>query len=184
MSDLNPSKGAQTAPQIFNLFLIVIMVVTGLFGILGPVLGLGFLVSDGFYNWAHQSVEINSLNESTKEGISRLMLTLSAFSGGIISAAFYFIARLLKKLLATLLAGDPFVPENIARLRKIWIILALAEGFRTIAAPLIAIMDTSNTMEIDWDIRFTSWFLVFVIATVAEVFRHGAELRQEQKLTI
>jgi len=39
-------------------------------------------------------------------------------------------------------------------------------------------------MNFDLDIRFTSWFLVFVIATVAEVFRYGAALRQEQKLTI
>ena len=160
------------------------MIIMGIVGILGLIFGLGFMFSDGFYNWAFQNIEISTLNDSNNAGESRQTLVLSAFSGAIISGAFFFIAMLLKKLLATLLAGDPFVPENINRLRKIWIILAIAEAFRTIVSPIIAMMDPSNTMSFDLDIRFTSWFLVFVIATVAEVFRHGAELRQEQKLTI
>ena len=156
----------------------------GLVCILGLIFGLGFMLSDGFYNWAFQSIEVSNLNERTNAGASRQTLVLSAFSGAIISGAFFFIARLLKKLLATLLAGDPFVPENINRLRKLWIILALTEAFRMISIPTIAIMDPSDTMNFVLDTRFTSWFLVFVIATVAEVFRHGAALRQEQKLTI
>jgi len=183
MNDIN-AHTAPAAPRIFNLFLSALMIIMGVVGVLGLIFGLGFMLSDGFYNWAFQNIEISTLNDSSNAGESRQTLVLSAFSGAIISGAFFFIAMLLKKLLATLLAGDPFVPENINRLRKIWIILAIAEAFRTIVSPMIAMMDPSNTMSFDLDIRFTSWFLVFVIATVAEVFRHGAELRQEQKLTI
>jgi len=34
------------------------------------------------------------------------------------------------------------------------------------------------------DIRLGTWFLVFVIAALAEVFRHGAVLRRDQELTV
>jgi len=180
MNDLDAPAIVQTAPRIFNLFLSWLMVFMAAVCIIAFILGFGFMVSDGFYEWAFQSLE----SDKTGAGSSRQTLMLSAFTGAIISAAFFFIARLLKKLLKTLLDGDPFVPENIARLRKIWIILALTEAFRMVAQPMIAIMDPSDTMNFDLDIRFTSWFLVFVIATVAEVFRYGAALRQEQKLTI
>jgi len=184
MNDIDAVTTPQTAPRIFNLFLSALMIIMGVVGVSGLILGLGFMLSQGFYDWAFQNVEINNLNDSADAGGSRQTLVLSAFSGAIISGAFFFIALLLKKLLATLLAGDPFIPENIDRLRKIWIILALTEAFRMVASPMIALMDPSDTMNFDLDIRFTSWFLVFVIATVAEVFRHGTALRQEQKLTI
>jgi len=34
------------------------------------------------------------------------------------------------------------------------------------------------------DIRLGTWFLVFVLAALAEVFRHGAVLRRDQEFTI
>jgi len=34
------------------------------------------------------------------------------------------------------------------------------------------------------DIRIGSWFLVFVIAALSEVFRHGALLRRDQEFTV
>ncbi len=184
MDDLNSSAIVQTAPRIFNIFLTCLMVFMAIIGIIALLLGLGLMVSGEFYDWVFQNLEVDDLSKAAGSGISRQTLMLSAFTSAIIAAAFFFIARLLKNLLKTLLDGDPFVPENIDRLRKIWIILALTEAFRMVARPMIAVMDPSDTMNFDLDIRFTSWFLVFVIATVAEVFRYGAALRQEQKLTI
>jgi len=122
MNDLDATAIVQTAPRIFNLFLSWLMVFMAAVCIIALILGFGFLISDGFYEWAFQSLETDSLNDKTGADASRQTLMLSAFTGAIISAAFFFIARLLKRLLKTLLDGDPFVPENIARLRKIWII--------------------------------------------------------------
>lgn len=184
MDDLIEPAGTTAAPRIFNVFLTALMIVMAIVGILALLFGLGFLLSDGFYNWAFGSIDVSDLNGHTQDGVSRQTMILSAFSGALISGAFFFIARLLKKLVATLITGDPFVPENISRLRKIWIILALAEAFRMVASTMISFMEPTDAMSLDLDIRFTSWFLVFVIATVAEVFRHGTALRQDQQLTI
>lgn len=170
--------------RIFNVLLSALMITMIAVSACALLFGLGFAVSDGFYTWASDNASVKNLNSDSAASISRQTLVLSAFSGAIIAAAFALIAILLKRLLATLMAGDPFVPENINRLRKIWIILALTEAFRMVASTMITVMEPSDAMTLDLDIRFTSWFLVFVIATVAEVFRHGTALRQEQQLTI
>jgi len=38
--------------------------------------------------------------------------------------------------------------------------------------------------EVTLELRPGTWFVVFVIAALAEVFRHGAELRRDAELTI
>jgi len=179
----HPVKRNATA-KTFNLLLSGLMIVMTITSGLALIFGFGFIVSDSFYNWAAQSASFNGLSGEDVAGISRQTLVLSALSGALIAGSFVIISYLLKRLLSTLIQGDPFVPENIARLRKIWIILALAEAFRMVASTMISYMDPSDVMSISLDIRFTSWFLVFVIATVAEVFRHGTAIRQEQKYTI
>ena len=90
--------------------------------------------------------------------------------------------RILSKIVKTLLAGDPFVPENISRLRSIWIIIALAEVLRTIIRVAAGLM--GDNTEFTLDISAGTWFLVFVIAALSEVFRHGAELRRDAELTV
>ncbi|WP_371396719.1 DUF2975 domain-containing protein [Fretibacter rubidus] len=100
----------------------------------------------------------------------------------IIAAAYFFVVRILSKVVKTLLAGDPFVPENISRLRSIWIIIAAAEILRTFLRVIATA--TGNDGDITLSISPGTWFLVFVIAALAEVFRHGAELRRDAELTV
>ena len=178
-----PAKHNKTA-KAFSLLLSGLMVVMAFTGGLSLIFGFGFIVSESFYESAAQSASFKGLNGEDVAKISRQTLVLSLLTGALIAASFVMISYLLKRLLFTLIQGDPFVPENINRLRKIWIILALAEAFRMVASTMISFMEPSGTMSHDLDIRFTSWFLVFVIATVAEVFRHGTAIRQEQKYTI
>jgi len=59
-----------------------------------------------------------------------------------------------------------------------WIIIALAEILR------IIIVNLSTVGEVTLDLRPGTWFVVFVVAALAEVFRHGAELRRDAELTI
>lgn len=105
--------------------------------------------------------------------------------GAIIVASYIYVVRLMRKIVKTLQAGDPFVPENISRLRKIWIVIAGAEILRMATKLFISSNDSLNTAEnMTLDIRVITWFLVFIIAALAEVFRHGAELRRDQEFTI
>lgn len=99
----------------------------------------------------------------------------TAFLGGaIICAGYLSVVLILRKVSRTLLAGDPFVPENISRLRLIWIIIAATECVR------IGMSVVTGELEI----RLGTWFLVFVIAAMSEVFAHGAELRRDAELTV
>lgn len=101
-------------------------------------------------------------------------LSTTFLGGAIICAGYLFVVLILRKVGKTLLAGDPFVPENISRLRLIWILIAVTECVR-IGMSVV----TGET-----DIRLGTWFLVFVIAAMSEVFAHGAELRRDAELTV
>ena len=56
--------------------------------------------------------------------------------------------------------------------------------FRSVLSIEINALNVSETVTSSIDIRLGTWFLVFVIAALAEVFRHGAVLRRDQELTV
>ncbi|MBU4433414.1 MAG: MFS transporter, partial [Alphaproteobacteria bacterium] len=93
------------------------------------------------------------------------------------------IVERLRKIFATLTAGDPFHPDNVLRLRVVGLILAGLEvgryvfsGMARLLAPKAKVIDDSFTL--------TAWFSVLVVFVLAEVFREGARLRREAELTI
>lgn len=113
-----------------------------------------------------------------------LMLTV------LIIAAQIVISR-LRRIFRTLIAGDPFVPENARRLRTIWITLVVAElarvGFGSGMLLLQRIFADSPHLEGlhgNLNINWPLWLAVAALVVLAEVFHEGARLRQEQKLTI
>lgn len=102
------------------------------------------------------------------------------------AGAFLIILKQLRLICQTLVMGDPFVPENAQRLRTIWIAVAIAEIFRLASGLVMSKMISSGTTETELtlDLRVFVWFLVLALITLSEVFREGARLRQEQKLTV
>jgi len=90
----------------------------------------------------------------------------------------------LRKIFATLTAGDPFHPENVRRLRVIGVALAAQEG-------VLVLMHLVNNWIIPGVVRrvggwfdVTAWFAILVVFVLAEVFREGARLRRDAELTI
>ena len=83
----------------------------------------------------------------------------------------------------TLTAGDPFHPDNVARLRLIGLMLAGLElgryAFWAVSAWLFA-----GVNRVEPSFGLTAWFSVLVVFVLAEVFREGARLRREAELTI
>lgn len=98
-----------------------------------------------------------------------------AFGGSIIAAAYLYVAFVVKKIVKTTINGDPFVSENISRLRTTWVVIAFVEIARTIFTALLGH---------DININLTAWFLVFIVAIMAEVFRIGLELKRDQEFTV
>jgi len=107
--------------------------------------------------------------------------------GGLLAAAAYMtgvmvIIGALRRIFATLTAGDPFRPENVGRLRLVGLMLAALELGR------YAVWGVSFWLPWVRDVRptftLTAWFSVLVVFVLAEVFREGARLRREAELTI
>lgn len=91
----------------------------------------------------------------------------------------------LRRIFATLTAGDPFRPENVTRLRFIGVVLAGLLLLGYVAPAIIALLFPVH-LDDDFSLNFnpTSWFAVLVVFVLAEVFREGARLRGEAELTI
>lgn len=124
-----------------------------------------------------------SLLERSPSEIEPLTLMWQCLVGLVVAVGWFFVLKLLRGVVTAVVHGDPFLPQNIARLRNIWIIFAITEVFRMVA---IFLMGGTEDVESGalLGIRLGTWFFIFVIAAISEAFRHGAALRAEQELTI
>ena len=105
-------------------------------------------------------------------------------------AALVVVVR-LRRIFATLTEGDPFVPQNAANLQVIWLTLAGYELARMLVSALAAFaMNLSGQQPAQAGLHFALhingglWLAVAVLIVLAEIFREGTRLRDEQKLTI
>ncbi|PHR63192.1 MAG: hypothetical protein COA47_00830 [Robiginitomaculum sp.] len=95
----------------------------------------------------------------------------------------------LRKIFATLIAGDPFVPENATHLRTIWMILVGFEALNmafssgTLLAQRV-FGEMFAGLRGEFHMNWSLWLAVAVLVVLAEIFNEGAKMRQEQKLTI
>jgi hypothetical protein len=113
--------------------------------------------------------------------VAAALVSLLVYLAGLIA-----IVGRLRAIFATLIAGDPFRPENVGRLRFIGAVLA-ALLLITFAAPRLLDLLPGAVGESDGGAMAfnpTAWFAVLVVFVLAEVFREGARLRHEAELTI
>lgn len=146
------------------------------------ITGLSMFFPNGFQDMVFSELQdADNLPSPQKFGFIFL-------AAGAMTAGYIFVVNVLRKIVGTLIAGDPFVPDNISRLRRVWIALAVFELFRMISRSALAVeidaLSVTESTGATIDIRLGTWFLVFVIAALAEVFRHGAMLRRDQELTV
>jgi len=110
------------------------------------------------------------------------------FAATLLAAELYIIGAIvivgrLRRIFQTLVAGDPFHPDNVRRLRIIGGALAVLEVGRYLAAALSHLI-FHGRVHVGGGVSLTTWFAVLVIVVLAEVFREGARLRGEAELTI
>lgn len=106
--------------------------------------------------------------------------------------ALTFIVHRLRLIFITLKAGDPFVPDNAAHLRAIAIAIAIYQLISYASAGMIAMfftvfgrpVESGINLSAEFSLNLGAWFAVAVLFVLAEVFREGARLRDEQKFTI
>jgi hypothetical protein len=173
---VNDNKGTPVARGL-NILLMIVMafLILGVFILLGVAVIM--LTNNGM------RAELLSDLSKVDSSATPQKMAIACLGGALVAVAYVFVINILRKIVGTLLHGDPFVPANISRLRLMWIVIAVTEIIRIIITRMAAV-NLSGGDEVSFDIRVGTWFLVFVIAALAEVFRHGAELRRDAELTI
>lgn len=116
--------------------------------------------------------------------VPALMIGAVVIVGGLV------IVRRLGKLFDSFTSGEPFRRENATHLRYIWIAMLVIELARyalfALTGILLAAFGTpeGTTAKFEADIDLTNWMAILVLIVLAEVFREGARLKEEQELTI
>ncbi|MBW8813781.1 MAG: DUF2975 domain-containing protein [Caulobacterales bacterium] len=121
-----------------------------------------------------------ALAELTRNGpsITSGLLAAALYLGGVL-----IIVGALRRIFTTLTSGDPFHPDNVARLRLIGLMLAGLELGRYVFWAVSAWL-LPGVNHVEPSMSLTAWFSVLVVFVLAEVFREGARLRREAELTI
>lgn len=91
----------------------------------------------------------------------------------------YIVNRLLE-ILRTLRFGSPFVKENADRFRRVGFALLIGEG----AKLLFAILGEIFNADVGYSTELTTWIAMISVFVLAEVFREGAKMKEEQDLTV
>jgi hypothetical protein len=111
---------------------------------------------------------------------SWLMPTLRAWivAGLVMIAVVHIIFTRLLAMVATVRAGDPFVPENAARLMTIaWCALSI-ELLRLLFGLFASTMNAAGS-NIPYDYSLTGWLAVALTFVLARVFEHGTRMRDD-----
>lgn len=140
------------------------------------------------FNQDRVSIELaeEGLRAASGDVIGALLILLAC--AAILVGMLFYVFRLLKHIVDTVGEGDPFVPENAARLtRMAWLTL----GVQVVTIPLAALgLWLSSAMEEDGTtftvetISGNGLLLVLILFILARVFREGARMREELEGTV
>ncbi len=172
-TSMDGSAGSAPMTRALSILLIVGQIVMAVGFVLMLLMALIMAVPSEFRD---------SLLAEAKTAPEPSILLGRCLAGAVLAAGWFFVLKLLRKVVKAVIHGDPFLPENVARLRNIWVVIAATEVFRMFAYYIIGSNGEMDGSRLD--IRVGTWFFIFIIAAISEAFRHGAALRAEQELTI
>jgi len=163
------------------------------FYVLWAFLGLASLiivliVFTGLYRLA-------GFGDTLPQGVSQFLamdVVLALPMAVVAIGALIFVIDRLRRIFATLINGDPFIPENANHLRAIAIGIGVYQILNYASHGVISLVFTLSGAPVEggarvvpeFSLNLGAWFAVLAFFVLAEVFREGARLRDEQKLTI
>ncbi|WP_114950691.1 DUF2975 domain-containing protein [Sphingosinicella terrae] len=110
----------------------------------------------------------------------RLVVLVVAF---VVPLAHVLLSR-LRDMVATVAAGDPFVPANAARLKTIaWCLLGIQLCDLAFGAVMLMPGAREEVMS-GWTFSVTGWLAVLLLFVLARVFDQGARLRDDLAGTV
>lgn len=110
--------------------------------------------------------------------------------GAVVLTGALIIVGRLRRLFDSFTSGEPFRRENATHLRVIWITMLTMEVARyvlmagTAAMFAAAGLPPGANADFNVNIDVSTWMSIAVLIVLAEVFREGARMKEEQELTI
>ena len=94
------------------------------------------------------------------------------------AAVHVMLSRLLA-MIGTVRAGDPFVPENAARMTTIAWCLLVVQLFDLSCGLFAGILTRAGAEDVDWSPSLGGWVAVLLLFVLARVFEQGARIRAD-----
>ena len=125
------------------------------------------------------------LVEARADGVPAGRLVAALVGLLVFAPGIAYICAQLRRILSTLAEGDPFVPENAPRLTRIAIAIGLIEVIRMGSVLVLAsTVDLGEGYVAQININLAVWGALVVLLILAQVFKEGTRLREEEKMTI
>jgi hypothetical protein len=101
----------------------------------------------------------------------------------VFAAVHILVSRLLD-MIETVRSGDPFRPENAARMRTIAWCLLVVQLFDLACGLFIGILTRAGAHLGDWDPSLSGWVAVLLLFVLARVFEEGARIRADLEAVV
>jgi hypothetical protein len=157
-----------------------------LLAVAGIVLAaLGLLLVMPFVQGSQQVITL----DGHKESVSVIFHRWPALEALLVAAGLYVgalgvIVNRLRHVFRTLTQGDPFRPQNVARLRVVGLGLIALEALGYLVRLAVVWLAPESGDHVKFNISLSGWFAILAVFVLAEVFREGARLRSDAELTI
>lgn len=110
------------------------------------------------------------------------------FMAFVTAIMFVAVSARLMEVLKTISAGTPFEGENADRFKRIAKIIVIAELVKIALVPAAYVWSAIFGVDYgeggSFSVDLTNWLGAAIALVLAEVFREGARLREEQEYTV
>jgi hypothetical protein len=181
MRTLGPGSVSSFLKVVLDVFYAALWAALGAL-LLGGVAILIFQpLTTGVANIDIQGVAPATVSDLTDkpQALAGLIFIVAAYIGVLI-----VVLNRLRRVFETLIVGDPFRPQNVARLRVVGFALIALEVLGYIVHRVTDMFVRDRAHSVSLSVNLTGWFAILVVFVLAEVFREGARLRQDADLTI
>jgi len=126
---------------------------------------------------------IDGLADNEDTGLRPLLLNERAtfFAAFVAVLSTWWILNRLRRMFLAVNRGDAFEPANVARLQNVGLGLI---GVQISAAILAFTVPEGIISDLDYSIDLGAWLGILIVFMLAEVFRQGSAMRDDQQMTV
>lgn len=141
---------------------------------------LGFVAIVGV-NHVDLPMDLGGMSGGQLATVSALVLLAALICVGMA----LFAIMLTTRIIETAISGNPFVSENAGRLVQIgWLLLGI-EAAGLLVNPILAyLLPEKLVTSIHFEVSPVALLAILLIFVLAQIFRHGSEMRAELEATV